>query len=296
MSELSAGRRERLETLLAEDATSQLSDNESRELAELVGEFSSGPENGIYLAAAAIDLACQRSIRTPFDTNAANSAELGMPDSLRQRIIDSAPAYLPARTMRCSDTGQASPNSASTSVGSSGFDLARLSGWLVALAASILFGVIAWRNQPQETGGEKLIAVNETSSTMSNLNLRSKLLTADGTRSFQWLPGPTPPAQRVSGDVVWNQGSQDGYMSFEGLEPNDPSIEQYQLWIIDPQRDEHPIDGGVFDIEQSGFVVVPINAKLPVISPQAFAITIEKPGGVVVSDQSRLPLLANVGP
>ena len=78
------------------------------------------------------------------------------------------------------------------------------------------------------------------------------------------------------------------------MPPNDPSQEQYQLWIIDPERDAEPIDGGVFDVASSGEVVVPIQAKLKVLKPAAFAITIEKPGGVVVSTQERLPLLAQV--
>ena len=38
--------------------------------------------------------------------------------------------------------------------------------------------------------------------------------------------------------------------------------------------------------------VVQIDAKLEVLNPAAFAITIEKPGGVVVSTQDRLPLIA----
>ena len=83
-------------------------------------------------------------------------------------------------------------------------------------------------------------------------------------------------------------------MRFVGMPVNDATAEQYQLWIIDPDRDEEPIDGGVFDIESSGEVVVPINAKLAVLNPAAFAITIEKPGGVVVSTQERLPLIAPV--
>ncbi len=41
-------------------------------------------------------------------------------------------------------------------------------------------------------------------------------------------------------------------------------------------------------------VVVPIAAKLDVARPYMFAITIEKPGGVVVSSRKRLPLLAKV--
>jgi anti-sigma-K factor RskA len=85
-----------------------------------------------------------------------------------------------------------------------------------------------------------------------------------------------------------------GFMRLIGMPINDPLQEQYQLWIIDPLRDDEPVDGGVFDIAESGEVIVPIQAKLHVTKPAAFAITIEKPGGVVVSTQERLPLLAVV--
>ena len=39
-------------------------------------------------------------------------------------------------------------------------------------------------------------------------------------------------------------------------------------------------------------VLVPIDAKLRVQKPKLFAITVEKPGGVVVSDQKRIALVA----
>ena len=41
-------------------------------------------------------------------------------------------------------------------------------------------------------------------------------------------------------------------------------------------------------------VVVPIHPALKVREPYLFAVTVEKPGGVMVSDRSRLPLLAAV--
>lgn len=90
----------------------------------------------------------------------------------------------------------------------------------------------------------------------------------------------------VTGDAVFSPERQEGYMRFRGLEPNDPSEAQYQLWIVDPERDpDHPVDGGVFDVPAgaSGEVVVPIRAALAVRDPKAFVITLEKPGGVVVS-------------
>lgn len=83
-------------------------------------------------------------------------------------------------------------------------------------------------------------------------------------------------------------------MSIRGLPINDASKEQYQLWIIDPSRDDKPVDGGVFDITSDGESIVAIQAKLRVDKPTVFAITVEKPGGVVVSDQKRLPLLAKI--
>jgi anti-sigma-K factor RskA len=84
-------------------------------------------------------------------------------------------------------------------------------------------------------------------------------------------------------------------MSFRGLPANNPSESQYQLWIFDQNQDErYPIDGGVFDIGPDGEVIVPVTAKIRVREPTLFAITVEKPGGVVVSSRKRLVLAAKV--
>lgn len=112
-----------------------------------------------------------------------------------------------------------------------------------------------------------------------------------------WAPAGDPVGREVRGDVVWDARTQTGYMRFVGLRRNDPSSEQYQLWIFDGRRDErYPVDGGVFDVRGDGDeVIVPIRARLPVGSPLAFAVTVERPGGVVVSDRSRLVVIARVG-
>ncbi len=107
----------------------------------------------------------------------------------------------------------------------------------------------------------------------------------------------TAPDQKQGGElgeVVWSSAAQQGFMTIRSLPINDATKEQYQLWIIDPSRDEKPVDGGVFDIASVGESIVPIQAKLRVDKPTVFAITVEKPGGVVVSDQKRLPLLAKI--
>lgn len=111
---------------------------------------------------------------------------------------------------------------------------------------------------------------------------------------LDWTATADPAAKGASGDVVWSGTAQEGYMLFRGLAANVPTREQYQLWVFDADRDErYPVDGGVFDVPAGAAeVVVPITARLPVKKATLFAITVERPGGVVVSDRKRLPLLA----
>jgi hypothetical protein len=103
-----------------------------------------------------------------------------------------------------------------------------------------------------------------------------------------WSKDADSRASRAAGDVVWDTQEQGGYMTFAGLPPIDSSKEVYQLWIIDADRPgEHPVDGGTFVAQGDGTVIVPFHARIKVGKPAAFAVTIEKPGGVVVSDQKR---------
>lgn len=96
----------------------------------------------------------------------------------------------------------------------------------------------------------------------------------------------------VRGEAIFDPRTSKGLLVIEGLAANDPSFEQYQLWIFDASRDErYPVDGGVFDVPACGQVAVPIEAKLSVDKPVLFAVTVEKPGGVVVSDR-RIALVA----
>mgnify|MGYP001070948395 FL=1 len=101
------------------------------------------------------------------------------------------------------------------------------------------------------------------------------------------------PYAGLSGEVIWNDEKQEGYMSLENLAVNDPTINQYQLWIVDPERDELPVDGGVFNITQKdGKSIIPIRNALVINKPVAFVITLEQPGGVVKSKQEIVVALA----
>jgi hypothetical protein len=152
--------------------------------------------------------------------------------------------------------------------------------WLVA-AAAVLVAFVSLLQPRSESAPDPVIA-------------RLALQETPGTVTIPWQALEDSTASGfVSGDVVWNNAAQTGFMRFQGLAANDPSVEQYQLWIFDADRDEaRPVDGGVFNVAWSGEVVVPIDAKIFVHEAAAFAVTVERPGGVVVSDRSRLALLA----
>jgi hypothetical protein len=119
---------------------------------------------------------------------------------------------------------------------------------------------------------------------------RAALLNLAETQTVSWQSNDVG----VTGDIVWNSDRQSGYLRFAGLPVNDPSVTQYQLWILDESRgaysDDIAVDGGVFDIDRAtGDVVVPIRAKLPIVRPVLFAVTTEPPGGVVKHNPERDP-------
>lgn len=158
-------------------------------------------------------------------------------------------------------------------------------GWLAA-AAALLIAAVGWY---------RAIGTQGSAGPARTLTLAAQFeafkKSADDAIHWPWA-GKEPGYEGVKGEVYWSDKLQRGYMLLTGLMPNDPKVKQYQLWIVDPKRDKHPVDGGVFDIAQTpaagdrlptGEVVVPIDCKLRVESPAAFALTVEQPGGVVVS-------------
>ena len=120
---------------------------------------------------------------------------------------------------------------------------------------------------------------------------------AEAGSTYPWAPGPDPAGARVHGYVSWRADRNSGYVVFEGLKPNDAKREQYQLWIVDADRDtRYPVDGGVFDVPNSDHPArVNVSPRLRVGHPAAFVVTVEQPGGVVVSDRGRIVAIAKVG-
>ncbi|MEC9372506.1 MAG: anti-sigma factor [Planctomycetota bacterium] len=272
MSRTTFHEHDRLLELLADRAVGDIADPDARELDALLADAAGFDDACMDRAAAALGLAML--------DDAAEYEEL--PASLRSSLITSAQTAF-ERTPARPTTATRAPavREAAPVAGRIGFGPTL--GW-VAAAACLLIAVVAWMRPG---------VVIEPAGPPSF----EQLAMQDDVIRVEWAAQDDPAAEGATGEVVWSDDAQYGYMVFRGLAALDPSEQQYQLWIFDPSRpSETPVDGGVFDIPPGqDEVVVPIHAKLPVRSPSLFAVTIEKPGGVVVSKRERLPLAAPVG-
>ena len=157
------------------------------------------------------------------------------------------------------------------------------SGWLAA-AAAVALAALVWLDpsrRPGAAGGPSLTV------------RRERIEAAPDVIHVPFGPGRTAEGQ-AGGEVVWSTARQEGYLRLHGVRVNDPRTAQYQLWNVDPLRDaKFPVVGGVFDVAGDD-VLVPIEAKLRILSPTAFVVTREQPGGVVKSQAAQPVLLAAV--
>jgi anti-sigma-K factor RskA len=270
--------RTRIEELLADRATGDLSPSDAVELSELLREH---PElDGDAYERTAGELAAGLAGLDP-DT---------LPGELADRLVRDGEAFFTPAASRGGISGGRPPvrmepvGKSEEPVGKSArAPWVAWSGWIVAAAASIAW-LVALENRA---------AIVEPMVTPTVADVRSDLIER-AANVFDWTATEDPAASGASGDVVWSDAAQTGVMRIAGLAANDPRVTQYQLWVFDEERDERfPVDGGVFDIPAGqGEVLVPIRVAVPVTKAELFAITVEKPGGVVVSDRERIVLVA----
>jgi hypothetical protein len=176
-------------------------------------------------------------------------------------------------------------------------------GWFAA-AACLVLAVIGWMRSPPtplppvaQVIPEAPIVPPAPIEPPTPAEERTALLAAPTALKITLGATKDPAAAGVTGDVVWDPVTQKGFLHFAGLQSNDPSAMQYQIWIFDGERDKrYPIDGGVFDVPANATdIVIPIRAAVLVHKPAAFAVTAEKPGGVVVSDRAHVIVLGAAG-
>ena len=209
--------------------------------------------------------------KASFDTLVASlerefSPETTLPEDVATKLRDSARAF----------SGGDSPEPEAVITPGSPLWKRPALGWAVAACLALMLGLLALRQSPSEDPTDLARQVEQDSNA-----IRLTFFDTDG---------------GVVGGVVWSDSLQEGFMNLHSVRPNSPMQSQYQLWIVDSKRDDtHPVDGGVFDIADSGREsIIPIDAKLRVDNPGAFVITEEQPGGVVVSKQDRVIAVAQL--
>jgi len=268
--------------LLVKQVTEGLSSAEQRALDVLDSASISGELHGLERAAAALSLAA------PMES---------LPPALRTRLEQQAHTFAASANVRPIGEHRAAPAEPRQHPRSG-----RL-GWFAA-AACLLLAMFAWLRPPapvvpvaQVPPPAVEVPRPAPPAPPTAAEERAALMAKADSIKITLSPTKDPTAAGVAGDVVWDPASQRGFLRFTGLAPNDPSIRQYQIWIFDGTRDKrYPVDGGVFDVPANAAeVIIPIHAALLVHKPAAFAVTVEKPGGVVVSARDHVVVLGAAG-
>lgn len=267
-------RHDTLFDLLTKQAIEGVDQAELVQLKALAGELNYEVDDSFDIAASAVALACIDDIEP-------------MPASLMARLTASADEHFGVTS-----TEQPVEDLQPTFEFEPKRSFLGWLGWAVAAAACVALAVNIWftRSQPQ---GPTVAGGPTPTASPAKPDLKAQfdeMMASPNMIKAKWSPAG---AKDVSGEVVWSDAKQTGFMRFRGLPVNDKTKEQYQLWIFENAKlEEYPKDGGVFDITAEGDVIIPIDAKLATKDPKVFAITVEKPGGVVVSDRKKIAALA----
>jgi hypothetical protein len=273
--------------LLVKQVTEGLSPAEQRALEVMDSALASAHLREFERAAAAISLAAPVQ---------------ALPQALRARLEEQALRHVASapyvRPLMAGGSPETLPRRGSRGAAA---------GWFAA-AACLLLALFGWlRSAPPAVAPTATVAVPQSLPAAppavapreppTAAEERAALMAKAGSRKITLGATKDPAAAGVTGDVVWDPATQTGFLHFMGLAANDPRAHQYQVWIFDGGRDQrYPVDGGVFDVPaNAGEVVIPIRAELPIIKLAAFAVTIEKPGGVVVSSRDRVIVLGAAG-
>lgn len=266
----------RLDELLAARATQGLSDLDEAALALLLEGEPAFDVDHYDSVATALDLALNAEVYADPDPLPSHlSAKLG---DLAEQFTRGVDLSLIGTTAPSEQAVPEAPRSTVPAAPRS--SLWGVAGWLVAAAAIALMATGLFDAPTAMPGAPDLAAVE------------AFVVANPDALVIDWAPGGDATGARAGGRVVWSQAAQAGFMVLDDLAVNDVSVEQYQLWIFDGDR-ANPVDGGVFDADGSASQVVAIDAKLDVIDPTLFAVTVERPGGVVVSSKERISIAAD---
>lgn len=301
-------RHQRLDDLLIEQALSGLAPAEQQELELLAASLGRPTDESFESAAAAFDLAF-----------ASERPQAAMPADLHERLLLKGQAWARAQRDGASDGRTADGFDRSIpgvlrlveAKPGDAHELGRIrvmrrawqtapvwGGWLAA-AASLLIALDLSGQRRSPSQAFTALREGQRDGGLASLVARSPLALFDQFTSsardsvsvhVACVKAGSVPDTKA--EVVWSPSQRTGFLKVAGLPANNTSQSRYQIWVVDATRtDAFPVDAGLFDIPHSGgCYVVPINARLPIGQPRAFAVTLESPMGAVVSKPDRVIL------
>lgn len=177
------------------------------------------------------------------------------------------------------------------------FPLTRLLPWAAAACFALIAGLFWMRGTNLSAEAQSLAAQRELAEVAYKLaqsQLAERTLLAEraisdlGSRLKQTedlgrlrvtalasLVNNSPEARAIA---VWDPSQQSGLLTVEKL-PAIAAEQDYQIWVIDPDY-PIPVDGGVFKPGADGKAVLTFKGDKAVQKVTAFAISLEKKGGV----------------
>jgi anti-sigma-K factor RskA len=251
---------------------------------ELAALYVLGLLEGAELRAFEAELAGNRELEafvTGLGGTAASLAltapDVAPPPELRQRVLDAAAAEEPAR--------------------SEAFAPMRFVPWGIAAALALVSGVLGYRNaelreknevlQTERRQAEEVFRAAREGLFERSL-MAEKLVAELGERlrrsedlarlkvaALASLAGNTKEAQAIA---VWDPEQQAGLLTFDKM-PVIGDKQDYQIWVVDPAY-PNPVNGGVFKVDEEGRATLAFKPDQPVRAAAAFAISLEKKGGV----------------
>jgi anti-sigma-K factor RskA len=230
-----------------------------------------------------------RSLARSLDHAAASLAlaapQITPPAALKERIL--AACIEPGRT-----GAPAAPEAEIVS-----FPFARFIPWAAAALLTLTTAWLATQNLSLRSANDALrtqqrlaeVAYATAQNQLSERSFLAETLINDlGTRlqrsedlarlkvsALASLAGNTAEAQAIA---VWDPDQQAGLLTFEKL-PATADSQDYQIWVIDPAY-QNPVNGGVFHVAADGRAALAFKPDQPVTGATAFAISLERKGGV----------------
>lgn len=275
--------KEKMLDLLILKATGELTNEELEQLKKLEEVFPEFKDDiSFEFAAAAISLIDLKP-------------EEQMPSHLQARILADAEKHFAAPEK---ETGNNSNGETEEFQKTFVFDQPKKSiwqslGWLVAALASIALAVNLWitYNRPKEVIVQNPPQQITPTPTPGLAEQRQQLIASGNAVQKSWSDFDPKKPRNVEGDVVWSNAAQKGFVRFKNLPVNDKTKETYQVWIFD-ETQKNPVSAGVFDANEAGEIIIPMNAAIKINKPVMVGITAEKPVGVMVSGLGKVMAVA----